>query len=141
MGFVMIGLVAAHPVVGFRSMVTMLKSSLRKTKWKPIAATALLPLVLVVGFKVYATYYGEEGEDETITVELPSNVSSLILEDVAKAYDVSITALIEWLKETCNVIAQPEELLDEIITNNRLDRESFKEELADAIEKLRGGES
>ncbi len=152
MGFAMIGLVAVHLAVGFRSMLTMLKSALRKAKWKPIAATAVMLLALAGGFRVYATYYGEGGDEKAVTVELPSNVSSLTveitgsmlksytLEQVAKLYNVSPTDLASLLKSEYGINAQPDELLDEVITNNGLDREAFKEELTEAIEKLRGGE-
>ncbi|WP_457742033.1 DUF4405 domain-containing protein [Thermococcus sp.] len=150
MGFAMIGLVSVHLVVGFRSMLTMLRSALKKAKWKPIAATAVMLLTLAGGFRVYATYYGESEDGETLTVKLPSNVSSLTvdisgaeiksltLDDLAKAYDVPVTSLEEELKVTCNITAQSNETLENLEYSAGIDRETLKECLAVVIGKLKG---
>jgi len=131
-------------------MLTMLKSALRKAKWKPIAATAVMLLALAGGFRVYATYYGEGGDEKAVTVELPSNVSSLTvdisgadiksltLEDLAKAYDVPTASLVEELRATCNITAQPDEILENIEYSTGIDRETLKECLAVAIGRLKG---
>jgi len=50
LGFVMIGLVGIHLVVGFKSMWVMLKSAFRASKIKVVAGLLIPVLLLAVGF-------------------------------------------------------------------------------------------
>lgn len=157
--FAMVGLVAAHLIIGFKSMITMLKMGFRKTKWKPIAALLLVFTLLAAGFYAYGALIVEEENtedtegthdyldylpNETINttytyVEITGTMlKSYALQQLADLYGVPADELAKVLKEDYGIEAEPDELLETIELKNGLDREVFKEELAAAIEKLLG---
>ncbi|NJE47254.1 DUF4405 domain-containing protein [Thermococcus sp. GR7] len=155
LGFVMIGLVAVHLIIGFKSMITMLRMGFRKTKWKPVVGFLLVIGLIAGGFQVYSAYFVEEESDSSDTdyeyVYTPTNdttttytyveitgtmLKSYTLQQLADLYGVSADDLVKVLKEDYGIEAEPDELLEAIEIKNGLDREVFKEELAAAIEKL-----
>ncbi|AHF80111.1 Hypothetical protein TES1_0725 [Thermococcus paralvinellae] len=152
LGFVMIGLVAIHLVVGFNSMIVMLRSAFKKSRVKVAGSLVLIGLVLVGGYFAFAALTAEEETTyettssegtsvttvDNTTIEITgSMLKSLTLEQLAKMYDVDPQKLVEILKADYNIEAQPTQLLETIEINNELDREQFKEILAEAIAKAK----
>ncbi|ASJ12536.1 DUF4405 domain-containing protein [Thermococcus thioreducens] len=155
MGFAMIGLIAAHLIIGFRSMLTMLRMGFRQSRWKPAVAFLLTMGLVLGGFQAYKAYFTEEDSTESTdyVAYLPSETNdttytyveitgsmlkTYTLQQLADIYGVSADELAEVLKEDYGIEAKTDELLEVIEANNGLDREVFKEELASAIEKLLG---
>lgn len=151
LGFVMIGLVAIHLIIGFNSMVVMLRSAFKKSRVKVAGGLVLIGLVIVGGYFAFAALTAEEettyettsSEEISVTVDnttieiTGSMLKSLTLEQLAKMYDVDPQKLVEILKADYNIEAQPDQLLETIEINNELDREQFKEILAEAIAKAK----
>ncbi|AEC51475.1 hypothetical protein PNA2_0558 [Pyrococcus sp. NA2] len=146
-GFVMIGLVALHLLIGFKSMVTMLRMGLRKSKLKGMAALVIPLLLVVAGYQVFTYYTGEE-ESESHEVEVGGDATVYItgvmmkyytVRELAESYNVSVEALIEELAKR-GIEASPDEKLAEIEYKYELDREEFKAILEEIITHLRGGE-
>ncbi|ASA77553.1 DUF4405 domain-containing protein [Thermococcus sp. 5-4] len=157
MGFAMIGLIAVHLVIGFRSMLTMLKVGFKQNRWKPAVAFLLTMGLVIGGFQAYKAYFIEEesdrGTDYEVYVAADTNATytyveitgsmmkTYTLQRLAEIYGVSAEELAKALKEDYGIEAEPSELLETIEVKNGLDREVFKEELAAAIEKLLGAKS
>ncbi|WP_457753998.1 DUF4405 domain-containing protein [Thermococcus sp.] len=153
LGFAMTGLVAVHLIIGFNSMVVMLKSAFKKSRVKVAGSLILISLVLVGGYSAFATLTAEEettsettsSEEISVTVDnttieiTGSMLKSLTLEQLAEMYDVDPQKLVEILKADYNIEAQPDQLLEMVEANNELDREQFKEILAEAIAKAKQG--
>ncbi len=155
MGFAMIGLIAVHLIIGFRSMITMLRMGFKQSRLKPTVAFLLTMVLILGGFQVYKAYFTEEDstEDTDYVAYLPSDLNNTTytyveitgsmlkaytLQQLADIYGVPADELARVLKEDYGIEAKPDELLEVIEANNGLDREVFKEELASAIEKLLG---
>ena len=151
-GFVMIALVAVHLVIGFRSMLIMLKSALRSSKLKVVAAL-LVPLLLIAGgYSVFAAYSGEEEEQSTGLEEYNTTegvegvyitgtmMKYYTVQELADEFHVPVDGLIEKLKER-GIEATPDESLAEIEYKYDLDREEFKAMLEEIIAELGGGGS
>jgi len=152
-GFVTIGLIIIHLIIGFNSMWVMLKSAFRKSKLK-FAAALIIPLLLIAGgYQVFAQYTGEtedSGEGHgSITYEVYGNesgvyitgtvIKSYTVQQLADAYNVSVDSLIKILKEEYGIDATPNETLAEIEYKYDLEREDFKAMLEAAITKLKNG--
>ncbi len=147
LGFAMIGIVAIHLIVGFNSMITMLKMGFKKAKKKTVVGLVLMTLIMTGGYFVFGALTGEGESDHEGTgsavisnssVEITgSMLKSYTLDQLAKAYDVPVDKLVAVLKSDYGIEAQPDELLEAIEVKNGLDREVFKEYLAEAIEKIR----
>ncbi|KPU63078.1 hypothetical protein EP1X_04625 [Thermococcus sp. EP1] len=157
-GIAMIPLVGIHIVVNLAPLVNQVKAIIRDRKTKSINVKATLGLILVVmvliGGAVAYTWSSIEGEEDTseITYEDTSNtvsydnttieitgtmLKSYTLEQIAQLYDVPVDELIRVLKEDYGIEAQANELLETIEIKNELDREVFKEILAEAIVKAK----
>ncbi len=155
MGFAMIGLIAVHLIIGFRSMITMLRMGFKQSRLKPTVAFLLTMVLILGGFQVYKAYFTEEDSTEgtDYVAYLPSDLNNTTytyveitgsmlkaytLQQLADIYGVPADELARVLREDYGIEAKPDELLEVIEANNGLDREVFKEELASAIEKLPG---
>ncbi|WP_456421346.1 translation initiation factor IF-2 N-terminal domain-containing protein [Thermococcus sp.] len=148
LGFVMIGLVAIHLVVGFKSMLVMLKSAFKISRTKTITVLIIPLLLLGVGYQAFSAYAGEEGTDTTYDSYYEESTNSTIyitgtmmkyytIQELANEFNVSTDALIEKLKEK-GIEATPDEKLVEIEYKYDLDREEFKAMLEEVIGELRG---
>ncbi|CAI1494073.1 conserved membrane protein of unknown function [Thermococcus nautili] len=147
LGFVMIGLVAVHLAVGFRSMWVMLKSAFKSSKVKVIAGLIIPLLLLAGGYQAFSAYVGsEEGETTDVHYEESTNSTVYItgtmmkyytVQELADEFGISTDALIEKLKEK-GIEATPDEKLAEIEYKYDLDREEFKAILEEIITELRG---
>ncbi|WP_297465184.1 translation initiation factor IF-2 N-terminal domain-containing protein [Thermococcus sp.] len=148
LGFIMIGLVGVHLVVGFRSMLVMLKSAFRSSKVKVVAGLIIPILLIAVGFQAFSAYAGEEEEThETYDYYEESTNSTVYItgtmmkyytvQELAEEFNISTDALIEKLKEK-GIEATPDEKLVEIEYKYDLDREEFKAMLEEIIIELRG---
>ncbi|NJE06471.1 DUF4405 domain-containing protein [Thermococcus sp. M36] len=150
LGFVMIGLIALHLIIGFTSMVTMLRMGLRKSRVKGIAALLIPFLLIGAGYQAFA-YYTGEGDTETSTEEyytVEDNSTVYItgtmmkyytLQELADNYGVPVNALVEELAKR-GIEASPDEKLAEIEYKYGLDREEFKAMLEEIIIVLKGEE-
>jgi len=147
LGFIMIGLVGIHLVVGFKSMWVMLKSAFRTSKAKAAAGLIIPFLLLTVGFQAFSAYTGEDEAHEIYgSYEEPSNSTVYItgtmikyytVQELANEFNVSTDALIEKLKGK-GIEATPDEKLVEIEYKYDLDREELKAMLEEIITELRG---
>ncbi|NJE61344.1 DUF4405 domain-containing protein [Thermococcus sp. 21S7] len=153
MGFAMIGLIAVHLIIGFRSMLTMLKVGFKQGRWKPAVAFLIAAGLIAGGFQAYESYFTEDSSGSTdyeVYVAADTNTTytyveitgsmmkTYTLQQVAEIYGVSAEDLVRVLKEDYGINAEPGDLLEAIEASNGLDREVFKEELAAAIERLLG---
>ncbi|WP_297486614.1 DUF4405 domain-containing protein [Thermococcus sp.] len=149
LGFVMIGLVALHLIIGFKSMVTMLRMGFKKSRIKGVA-TLIIPFLLIgAGYQVFAYYTGEGNSeigttDDYYTVENSTAVyitgtmmKYYTVQELADNYGVSVDALIEELSKR-GIKASPDEKLAEIEYEYGLDREEFKAMLEEIITSLKG---
>ncbi|GAB6135723.1 hypothetical protein JCM16307_12720 [Thermococcus prieurii] len=148
LGFVMIGLVAVHLVVGFKSMWVMLKSAFRGSKVKTIAGLIIPLLLLAGGYQAFSAYVGSEESDTTYDSYYEESTNSTVyitgtmikdytVKQLADEFNVSADALVKKLKEK-GIEATPDEKLVEIEYKYDLDREEFKALLEEAIAELRG---
>ena len=149
LGFVMIGLVALHLIIGFKSMVTMLRMGFKKSRIKGVAALIIPFLLIGAGYQVFAYYTGEGDSeigttDDYYTVENSTAVyitgtmmKYYTVQELADNYGVSVDALIEELSKR-GIKASPDEKLSEIEYEYGLDREEFKAMLEEIIVALRG---
>ena len=149
LGFIMIGLVGIHLVVGFKSMWVMLKSAFRTSRIKVVAGLLIPVLLLAVGYQAFSSYVG--GEEVKITNEEYSSeetanstvyitgtmIKYYTVQELANEFNVSTDALIEKLKGK-GIEATPDEKLVEIEYKYDLDREEFKAMLEEIITELRG---
>ncbi len=146
LGFIMIGLVGVHLLIGFKSMWVMLKSAFRSSKTRAIAGLVIPILLLAVGFQAFSAYTGEE---ETTYESYEESTNSTVyitgmmmkyytVQELAKEFNVSTDALIEKLREK-GIEATPDEKLVEIEYKYDLDREEFKAMLEHIISSLKGG--
>jgi len=152
LGFVMIGLVAVHLVVGFRSMVVMLKSAFRTSRKKAFAGVAIPMLLLAVGYQPFAAYLGEEEEsddyeeyedyyyDNTTVYITGTMMKYYTVEELAQYFGVPTDKLLEKLRER-GIEATPDTKLVEIEYEYDLDREDFKDMLEEIILELQGDNS
>ncbi len=151
-GFVTIGLIVIHVIIGFKGMWVMLKSAFRKSKLKS-AAALIIPLLLIAGgYQVFAQYTGgtEDSGDiyDAVSYETSTDNSTVYItgtmmkyytvQQLADTYNVSAESLVEILKKDYGIDATPEETLAEIEYKYDLDREEFKAMLEEAILKLKG---
>ncbi|NJE55125.1 translation initiation factor IF-2 N-terminal domain-containing protein [Thermococcus sp. 21S9] len=148
LGFVMIGLVAVHLAVGFKSMWVMLKSAFKSSKVKVIAGLIIPLLLLAGGYQAFSAYVGSEEGDTTADSYYEESTNSTVyitgtmmkyytVQELANEFNVSTDALIEKLKEK-GIEATPDEKLAEIEYKYDLDREEFKAMLEEIITELRG---
>ncbi|ASJ15687.1 hypothetical protein A3L04_00645 [Thermococcus chitonophagus] len=142
LGFVMIGLVALHLLIGFNSMITMLRMGLKKSKIRGIAGIFLSLIVLSAGYIAFANYTAEESEDTSESYEEESPITGQMLkyytvQELADYFNVSVDALIEKLREK-GIECTPETKLAEIEYEYGLDREELKAMLEEIINELRG---
>ncbi|WP_297467766.1 translation initiation factor IF-2 N-terminal domain-containing protein [Thermococcus sp.] len=149
LGFIMIGLVGVHLLIGFKSMWVMLKSAFRSSKTKAIAGLVIPILLLAVGFQAFSAYTGEEEttyesydsyyeESTNSTVYITGTMMKYYtVQELAEEFNVSTDALIEKLKEK-GIEATPDEKLVEIEYKYDLDREELKAMLEEIIAELRG---
>jgi len=148
LGFVMIGLVAVHLAVGFKSMLVMLKSAFRGSKVKAAAGLVIPLLLIAAGYGAFSAYTGEEESHESYYEEPADSTNSTVyitgtmmkyytVQELAEEFGVSTDALIEKLKER-GIEATPDEKLVEIEYKYGLDREEFKAMLEEIITELRG---
>ncbi|ASJ00589.1 DUF4405 domain-containing protein [Thermococcus gorgonarius] len=147
-GFVMIGLVALHLIIGFKSMVTMLRIGFKRSKIKGIAVL-LIPLLLIgAGYQVFAYYTGEGNSEvgtsdnyhtvENSTVYITGTMMKYYtVQELADNYGVPVDALIEELSKR-GIDVSPDEKLAEIEYEYGLDREEFKAMLEEIIVSIRG---
>lgn len=146
-GFAMAGLVMVHLVIGFNSMLVMLKSGFRKSKLRTVAAVFVPLLLLVAGYPVFAWYGGEE-DTSTVDVEYTSEITGDVyitgtmmkyytVRQLADEFNVEVTDLIEKLSKN-GIEASPDDTLAEIEYNYGLDHEEFKAMLEEIITELRG---
>ena len=151
LGFIMIGLVGVHLLIGFKSMWVMLKSAFRSSKTKAIAGLVIPILLLAVGFQAFSAYTGEEEtthgsydsyyeESANSTVYITGAMMKYYtVQELAEEFNVSTDALIGKLKER-GIEATPDEKLAEIEYRYNLDREEFKTMLEHIISSIKGGE-
>lgn len=150
LGFVMIGLVALHLIIGFRSMVTMLRMGFKKSKVKGMAALLVPFLLIGAGYQAFAYYTGESdtetSTEEYYTVEDNSTVyitgtmmKYYTVQELADNYGIPVDDLIQELEKR-GIKASPDEKLAEIEYEYNLDREEFKAMLEEIIASLRGDE-
>jgi len=148
LGFVMIGLVAIHPVIGFKSMLVILKSAFKISRTKTIAVLIIPLLLLGVGYQAFSAYAGEEGTEATYNSYYEKSTNSTVyitgtimkyytIQELANEFNVSTDALIGKLKAK-GIEATPDEKLVEIEYQYNLDREEFKAMLEEIIGELRG---
>jgi len=150
LGFVMIGLIVVHIVLGFNSMVAMLKSAFKRKKAKVIGGLAVMTLVLIGGYFAFEKITGKERTiikttsgkyitTDSTTIEITgAMLKSFTLEQLAEAYNVDVQKLVEILKTDYGIEAKPNELLETIEINNGFNRRQFKEVLSEAIQKAKG---
>lgn len=146
-GFAMAVLVMVHLLIGFNSILVMLKSGFRKSKLKTIAAIFVPLILLIAGYPVFAWYSGGE-KASNADVEYTSGVTGDVyitgtmmkyytVQQLADEFNVEVTDLIEKLNEN-GIEASPEDTLAEIEYKYGLDRKEFKAMLEEIITELRG---
>ncbi|AFK21700.1 DUF4405 domain-containing protein [Pyrococcus sp. ST04] len=144
-GFVMIGLVALHLLIGFKSMITMLKSGVKKAKVKGVIGITLSLLLLPAG---YLAFVSATGEEETTHEENYEYEESIItgqmlryytIQELADYFNVPAEGIVEKLREK-GIQCDPNTKLVEIEYEYDIDREELKALLEEIINELRSSE-